>query len=119
MALPPSSEASSSPEMGHVVEHGLLIENVAGRVHDDGAVHVILAPVGTPLHVQHKVPVGPSGDVVIEILPWKAVNFFFNQNQIYNRTTSLEGILYIIRSSPSQGGTAEDSNSQPLRPLSY
>jgi len=56
------------PEVPHMVEHGLLVEDVLAAVHDDGAVHVVLAPVGTPLQVQGQVPVGPARHVVVEVL---------------------------------------------------
>ena len=56
------------PEVPHMVEHGLLVEDALAAVHDDGAVHKILHPVGAPLQVQRQVPVRPTGHKVVQVL---------------------------------------------------
>lgn len=56
------------PEVSQVVEHGLLVEDVTLGVHDDGAVHKVSDPVGTPFQVQCQVPVNIACDEVVEVL---------------------------------------------------
>lgn len=64
----PPACGPNAPEVAQVVEHGLLVEDVLAAVHNDRAVHVVLAPVGASLHVQGQVPVGPACHVVVEVL---------------------------------------------------
>lgn len=60
--------ARHSPEVAQVVEHGLLVERVLGDVHDDGAVHEVAHPIGSPFRVQGEVPVSPANHMVQEVL---------------------------------------------------
>lgn len=64
----PAAPSPNPPEVPHVVEHGLLVEDVLAAVNDDRAVHVVLDPVGAPLKVQGQVPVGPAGHKVVQDL---------------------------------------------------
>lgn len=59
---------SNPPEVPHVVEHGLFVEDAFVAVHDDGAVHIVLDPVGAPLQIQGQIPVSPAGHKVVQIL---------------------------------------------------
>ena len=71
MADGPAPPGRPSPEVGHTVEGGLLVEDVAAPVHDDGAVHKVLHPVGPPAQVQSQVPVSPARHIVVEVLEAK------------------------------------------------
>lgn len=52
-------------KMSHCIENGLLIVFLAGRVDDNGSIDVVTNPVGTPLQVEHKVPVNPTTCMMI------------------------------------------------------
>ena len=40
------------PEVGHEIEHRLLVELVSGRVHQNWSINEVSSPVRTALHVQ-------------------------------------------------------------------
>ena len=67
-AAGPPEPPAAQPEVPHMVEHGLLVEDAPAAVHDDGAVHVIFHPVGPPLQIQRQVPVRPAGHEVVQYL---------------------------------------------------
>lgn len=54
--------------MGHAIEGGLFVEDVSAVVHDDGAVHEVLHPVGPSSLVQSQVPVCPAYHIVVQVL---------------------------------------------------
>lgn len=59
--------------MRHGVEHWLFDE-LRGGSDDDGRVHEVLHPVGTPLRVEAQVPVDPAdqtGVYALEITSYK------------------------------------------------
>lgn len=56
------------PEMCQVIIHRLLVEFIISRINNDGAVHVILDPVGSAFHVQGEVPVNPPRTKIVDSL---------------------------------------------------
>lgn len=56
------------PKVAKVVEHGLFVKHILCNVYNDGAVHKVADPVGSPFKIQGKVPVSPANHVIEEVL---------------------------------------------------
>lgn len=64
------------PEVGHAVESRLLVEDVALRIYDDGAVDVVFNPVRPTDVVQGQVPVRPAHHIMVQVLVWSQIRQF-------------------------------------------